>query len=51
MICVNATLPHFYHPFKPYVKFTQKTDIYIDGTTVGKAADISAGFDLVLIDN
>ena len=39
------------HEFKPYYKFSQKTDIYIDGTTVGKAADISAGFDLILIDN
>ena len=41
----------FPHWFSPYTKFTQKTDIYIDGTTVGKAADISAGFDLFLVDN
>ena len=41
----------FQHKFEPYYKFTQKTDIYIDGTTVGKAADISAGFDLILVDN
>jgi len=42
---------HFLHSFAPYYKFTQKTDIYLDGTTVGKAADISAGFDLILQDN
>jgi len=42
---------HFSHSFRPYYKFTQKTDIFIDGTTVGKAADISAGFDLILQDN
>ncbi len=39
---------HFSHAFNPYMIATQKTDIYIDGTTVGKAADISAGFDLLL---
>jgi hypothetical protein len=42
---------HFSHGFEPPLRFTQKTDIYIDGTTVGKAADISAGFDLQLIEN
>ena len=29
----------------------EKSDIYIEGTTVGKAADVSAGFDLILVDN
>lgn len=42
---------HFSHKFEPPLRFTQKTDIFIDGTTVGKAADISAGFDLLLIEN
>jgi len=37
--------------FVPYKTFTEKTDIYIDGAPVGKAADISAGFDLILVDN
>ena len=41
----------FQHVFVPYYKFEQKTDIYIDGTTAGAAADISAGFDLIVIDN
>ena len=38
----------FQHTFDPYQKFTEKTDIYITATPVGKAADVSAGFDLVL---
>lgn len=41
----------FKHDFAPYYKFTEKTDVYISGTTVGKIADISAGFDLILVDN
>jgi len=41
----------FQHQFKPYVKFTEKTDIYITSTPVGAAADISAGFDLYIVDN
>ena len=39
------------HCFEPYNRFTEKTDLYVDGTTVGKAADISAGFDLILVTN
>lgn len=42
---------HFQHFFTPYKKFTQKTDIFITGTTSGAAADVSAGFDLIVIDN
>jgi len=41
----------FHHPFVPYMRFTQKTDIYMTATTVGKAAHVSAGFDLYLLDN
>jgi len=37
--------------FCPYQKFTQKTDIFITSTPTGKAADVSAGFDLYLVDN
>jgi len=42
---------HFQHFFKPYYKFTQKTDIIITGTPTGASVDVSAGFDLVLVDN
>jgi hypothetical protein len=41
----------FRHLFMPYMKFTEKTDIYITASPVGQAADVSAGFDLILIDN
>jgi hypothetical protein len=40
----------FQHAFNPYYKFTEKTDVYVDATTAGAAADISAGFDLILVD-
>jgi len=33
------------------MKVTQKSDIYITGTTSGSAVDVSAGFDIVLEDN
>jgi len=39
------------HTYYPYKKFTQKSDIYIDASPAGKAADVSAGFDLILVDN
>ncbi len=42
---------YWHHQFDTPVKVTQKSDIYIDGTTVGKAADISAGFDVTVVDN
>ncbi|GAF79346.1 unnamed protein product, partial [marine sediment metagenome] len=41
----------FQHFFDPYMVFTEKTDIYLTGSPVGKAADVSAGFDLILVDN
>lgn len=41
----------FAHQFYPFYKFTEKTDIYITATTVGKAAHVSGGFDLILVDN
>ena len=41
----------FQHFFYPYNKFTQKTDIYITATTSGAAADVAAGFDIILVDN
>jgi len=41
----------FQHFFDPYIKITQKSDVFIKASPVGKAADVSAGFDLVLVDN
>ena len=41
----------FQHFFMPYLKFTQKEDIYITASPVGKDADVSAGYDLILLDN
>ena len=38
------------HTFNPYLKFTERTDIFITAQPVGKAADVSAGFDLILVD-
>ena len=37
--------------YKPYYKFNERTDIYFTASPVGKAADVSLGFDLVLVDN
>lgn len=37
--------------FSPYYKFTEKTDIFLTGAPIGADANISAGFDLILIDN
>lgn len=42
---------HWNHMFKPYKKYTQKKDIFLDGTTAAATADVSAGFDLILVDN
>ena len=38
------------HHFDPYQEYTEKTDLYMTAQPVGKAADISAGFDLILVD-
>lgn len=38
-------------PYIPYYQFTEKTDIYFTAAPVGKAADVSLGFDLILVDN
>ena len=48
---VGQTSEGFQHFFDPYYKFTEKTDIYITATPVGKAADVSAGFDLILVND
>jgi hypothetical protein len=39
------------HHFFPYYAFGEKTDIYINVTTVGGTSDISAGFDLIVVKN
>ncbi|KKM18514.1 hypothetical protein LCGC14_1664950 [marine sediment metagenome] len=39
------------HEFHPYPKFLEKTDIYLVANTVGAAADVVGGFDLILVDN
>jgi len=39
------------HEFKPYRKIEEKTDVWVTGAPVGKAASVSAGFDLILVDN
>jgi len=44
----------FIHEFKPYLKFTEKTDIKILAKvvgSVGKDGNPHAGFDLILVDN
>lgn len=39
------------HNFYPYLRFTQQTDIFMSAQPVGKAADVTAGFDLVIVDS
>ena len=44
----------FIHPFNPYIKITQKTDIKISASVNGGVGDdgfVHGGFDLILIDN
>jgi hypothetical protein len=47
----GLTAGHIQHGFAPYQKFDAKTDIYMTAQPVGKAADVSAGFDLILVEN
>lgn len=47
---VGQTSLGFQHYFTPYYRFTEKTDIFITAQPVGKAADVSAGFDLIVVD-
>ena len=43
---------HFFHPFPVPLVFTEKTDLIVRCTEVSASAtDISAGFDLVLVNN
>jgi hypothetical protein len=39
------------HKFEPYSKVTEKTDIWLEATPDGDDAYVSAGFDLILVNN
>ena len=41
------------HDFMPYFKVTEKSDIYVDAENLSGSvtADVSAGFDIILVDN
>jgi len=41
----------FKREFKPYKAFVAQSDIILEAVTVGAAADVSGGFDLILVDN
>jgi len=43
--------PGFQHWFKPYYKFTEKTDMLVEVTCATNPAHIHAGFDLILVNN
>ena len=45
----GLTSGEFQHYFDPYARFTEKTDIFITAQPVGKVADVSAGFDLIVV--
>lgn len=47
---VNA-YGRFQHFFIAYLEFTERTDIFIRATTVAAVANVSAGFDLIIVDN
>jgi hypothetical protein len=43
---------HFIHNFSPYYRFAEKTDIVMTSSPVAvQAVDVSAGFDLIVVDN
>ena len=42
---------HVPRRFSPYKKFVEHTDIFITSTPVSTGADVSAGFDLILVDD
>ena len=47
----GLTIGSEHHSYYPYPVFAEKTDIYLTASPVGKAADVSAGFDLILDQN
>lgn len=42
---------HFQHFFRPYLKYTEKTDLFISVKPVGATVAITAGFDLILVNH
>jgi len=48
---VPKQAPGHQHMFKPYYKFTEKTDIKISAQPSGADAHVHAGFDLILVRN
>ena len=41
----------FQHFFHPYLAFTERSDVYVTSSPVAADADISAGFDLIVVKN
>ena len=51
---IPKVAPGFIHPFRPYMKITQKSDIKISASVIGGSGDDAhphAGFDLILVDS
>ena len=48
---INGTSAIPPHNFAPYLKLTEKTDVWLTGTPDGDDAYVSAGFDIFLVDN
>jgi len=42
---------YFQHSFKPYVKFEEKTDLRILGNGSANNLDVTAGFDIIIVDD
>lgn len=45
----GLTGPPYKHRYSPYRRFLAKTDLYFDASPVTSTADVSAGFDLILV--
>lgn len=50
-IGLPVSAPPFDYPFRPYAKFTQKTDLKMTSYCEGKAGHVHGGFDIILVDN
>ena len=48
---LGAGTSHFQHEYGPYPKYDQKTDLRMSAVASANNADVSAGFDLILLDN
>ena len=49
----GAGSSYFHHSFSPYLQVTEKTDIYLNATNLSgtATADVSGGFDIILVDD